>query len=253
MDNQIRVIGQLGDTPIIVRGLTWLPLTQLVTFLAMLIHGRRGSPQRPKGDRLLLAGMTTAAILGSEWAHNLAHLTAAHLIRKPMDELQIILGMPRCIYYRLDDPQVTPRQHLLRSAAGPLLNASFLPLLCGLRQASQPGSLARALWDKAVGMNLFLATVSWLPIPGIDGGPMLKWSLVEKGYSPQEADGIVRHVNGPLAAVLGLGSAVALRRRKGLIAVLLGLLAGTALGVFMGWIDETKMITSTNSQRTAAS
>lgn len=252
MDHQVRVLGQLGDTPVIVRGLTWLPFTQLATFLVMVWHGRRRSPNRPAGDRIAIAGMTTTAMLSSEWAHNLAHLTVANQIRKPMDELQIILGMPRCIYHDLDDTEVSPRQHILRAAAGPLFNASLLPLLSMLRRGSQPGSLARELWDAAVGMNVFLATVSLLPIPGIDGGPILKWTLVNHGHTPSDADQVVRQVNGPIAAILGLGSALAYLRGKRFIALLFGLLSGSALAVFLGWIEETKLNNSTIAQRKRA-
>jgi Zn-dependent protease len=248
MDNQSRVIGKLGSTPIIVRGLTWLPLAQLATFLGMIWYRHHRSPERPPGARVASAAMTTNAILGSEWAHNLAHLVVAHRLRKPMDELQIILGMPRCIYYDLEDIAVTPRQHILRALAGPLFNASLLPLLKRLRQTSPPGSVAHDLWDAALGMNLFLATVSLLPIPGIDGGPILKWTLVEYGQNPQQADQIVRRLNGPLAVLLGLGGLLAYLRKKRFIAVLLGLLSGTALGVFLGWIQESEILQSPRAQ-----
>jgi len=249
MNHQLRVLGQLGDTPVVVRGLTWLPFTQLATFLVMVWYDRRRSPEHSTSDHILIAGMKTAVILGSEWAHNLAHLTAAHHIRKPMDELQIILGMPRCIYHDLEDADVSPRQHIQRAAAGPLLNASLLPLLSTLRRGSHPGSLARELWDAAVGMNIFLSTVSLLPIPGIDGGAILKWSLVNQGRSPTQADGIVRQVNGPLAAILGLGSVLAYLRGKRFVALLLGALAGSAMGVFLGWIKESELLQSPNSRR----
>ncbi|TFH35792.1 MAG: hypothetical protein E4G99_06510, partial [Anaerolineales bacterium] len=246
MENNLRVIGKLGDTPVLVTGITWLPVTQLASFLGLLWYDQRRSPGRTNCEHVAFAGMTTAAILGSEWAHNLAHLTVAHQIGQPMDEMRIYAGMPRCIYYDLDDHAVTPRQHVIRAAAGPLFNASMLPLLTTLRQQSRPGSLVRELWDAAVGMNLFLATVSLLPIPGIDGGPLLKWTLVKQGRSPQAADRVVRQVNGPLAAILGLASALAYLGGKRLLALLLGLLSGTALGVSRGWIQETKILNPPN-------
>jgi Zn-dependent protease len=249
MDTEPRIVGHFWETPVLVRGVTWLPVAQLATFLVMFWYAKQRSPERPIGQRLCIAGMTTAAILGSEWAHNMSHLVVAHAIHKPMDEFQILLGMPRCIYFDLDDPDVTPRQHIQRSLAGPLLNTGLLPLLIHLRRSSVPGSLARELWDTAVGMNIFLATVSLLPIPGIDGGPILKWSLVEGGYSPQEADQTVRRVNGPLAAILGIGALLAYLRRKRFLALLLGLLSGSALGVFLGWIKESDILQSTKTGR----
>ena len=111
--------------------------------------------------------------------------------------------------------------------------------------------MARELWDTAVGVNLFLATASLLPIPGIDGGPILKWSLVEQGYSIRESDEVVRQANGALAALLGLGSALAYLKRKRFLAILLGALAGTALGIFLGFIKESEMLQSPNIRSTS--
>jgi Zn-dependent protease len=188
-------------------------------------------------------------MLASEWAHNLSHLAAAHKLGKPMDELHIILGMPRCIYFNLDDTDVAPLEHIQRSIAGPLLNAAVLPLLVRLRQGCDPGSMACELWDAAIGMNIFLATVSLLPIPGIDGGPMLKWGLVERGYLPGQADETVRRVNGLLALILGAGALLAKARKKHFLSLLLGALASTALGVFFGWIKETEILQSSNIRK----
>ncbi len=249
MDMTPRILYHLWETPIIVRGMTWLPITQVGAFLAMYGYGRHRSPGRPLHERIVMASVTSSIMLGSEWAHNLAHLVMAHQLGKPMDELHILFGMPRCIYFDLDDPLVTPRQHILRSLAGPLFNASLLPLLSRLRKDSEAGSMARELWDAAVGMNIFLATVSLLPIPGIDGGPMLKWTLVERGHQPDTADEIVRQVNGPLALLLGLGALIAFLRKKRFLASLLGMLSASALGVFLGWIRESKVLQLSNGRR----
>jgi Zn-dependent protease len=252
MAEEVRVVGYLGDTPVVVRGHTWLPLTQLATFLVIFWYNSRRSMKRSMGERIALAGLTSTAILGSEWAHNLAHWTISHKLHKSMDEFQILFGMPRCIYYDLNDPAVTPHQHILRSLAGPLLNASLIPLLVRLRKGCQPGSMAHEIWDAAVGMNVFLATVSLLPIPGIDGGPILKWSLVDQGKTPEQADQVVQNINGPLAVLLGLGSIFAYLRRKRFWALLLGMLSSLALGVFLGWIQESEILQSTSSGRRAS-
>jgi Zn-dependent protease len=248
----VRIVGYLGETPVVVRGHTWLPLTQLATFLVMFWYKSQHPSQRPMGERLVFAGLASTAILGSEWAHNLAHWTISQKLHKPMDEFQILFGMPRCIYYDLNDPNVTPHQHILRSLAGPLLNASLIPLLVRLRKDSQPGSVAHEIWDSAVGMNVFLAIVSLLPIPGIDGGPILKWSLVDQGKTPEQADQVVQNINGPLAVLLGLGSIFAYLRRKRFWALLLGMLSSLALGVFLGWIQESEILQSTSSGRRAS-
>jgi Zn-dependent protease len=244
-----RVIGHIWETPVIVRGNTWLPATQIGAFLAMFWYGKQRSPERPLHHQVILAGMSSSVMLGSEWAHNLSHLVIAHKIGKPMDEFHILFGMPRCIYYELDDPNVLPRQHIQRSLGGPLLNASVLPLLLRLRQQSKPGSLAYELWHAAVSMNLFLATVSFLPIPGIDGGPIVKWILVKEGYTPHEADRAVQRVNGPLAVLLGISALISWAKKKRFYALLFGILSGSALGVYMGWIKESEILQSTYHRR----
>ena len=249
MDLNSRIIGYLWETPILVNSKTWFPASQLGAFLLMFWYGQHRAQGRPLHKQVLLAGMTSSVILGSEWAHNLSHLIGAHVLGKPMDEMHIIFGMPRCIYFDLDDPQVRPQQHIQRSLAGPLFNAALLPLLSQLRRGSAPGSMARELWDAAVAMNIFLVTASMLPIPGIDGGPILKWSLVQRGLEPDQADVIVRRVNGPLAVLLALGALLAFLRKRRFLSALLGVLSGSALGVYASWIKESEILQLSNARR----
>ena len=158
--------------------------------------------------------LMTMIVLGSEWCHNLAHAFAARAIGKPMDQIRIMLGMPRCVYHDLNDPDVKPNEHVIRALGGPLINALFLPLAWLVRQLTTEGTPARQAANLAVGTNLFLSTVSLLPIPGIDGGPILKWSLVERGRSVEEAEEAVRSVNGPLALAAALLAGLAFRTEK---------------------------------------
>jgi hypothetical protein len=113
-----------------------------------------------------------------------------------------------------------------------------------MRRSSEAGSIAQDIWDAALKTNLFLSTVSLLPVPGIDGGPILKWSLVDQGATPQEANEMVRRVNGPLALLLGAGALLASLQKRRLLALLLGALAGSALGVFLGLIRESEIFQS---------
>ena len=77
-----------------------------------------------------------------------------------------------------------------------------------------------------------------LPIPGIDGGPLLKWSLVERGKSIKEADETVRKVNGPLALCLGLFSSRAFAKKNILLGFFSMMLGVISLAVFSGWLKE---------------
>jgi Zn-dependent protease len=182
--------------------------------------------------------MTMAAVLGSEWLHNLAHAAAAQLVGKPMDALRITWGMPLAVYYDLNDPDVTPREHIFRALGGPLFNACLLVPLIGLRRMAGTGTVAREVTDAAVGMNLFLSTASLLPIPGIDGGPVLKWALVQRGYTIEEADEEVREVDRRLGVVLSAAGAIAFRKRRLLLGAILSMFGAIAMATGYGLIEE---------------
>jgi Zn-dependent protease len=179
-------------------------------------------------------------VLGSEWCHNLAHAAVARWIGKPMDAIRITWGMPLLVYYDIEDENVTPRQHILRALGGPAFNALALCAALPLRRSVGPESVNRELLDIAVATNAFLLSVGLLPLPGIDGGPILKWTLVERGRSPKEADEVVRRVDGFLGAALGLVAAAALKKRRWFLGALCLQLAAVALGVALGLLKEQK-------------
>jgi Zn-dependent protease len=182
-----------------------------------------------------------SVLLGSEWCHNLAHAYAAYTTGKPMDKIKILWGMPRCVYEDINDPSVTPRQHVHRSLGGPIFN--FITLLAATiaRFFTRPSSISREVANVAVGTNAFLSTVSFLPIPGIDGGPILKWSLVKRGYEVDEADEQVRVVNGLLSLIMASVSGIAFRKEKRFIGILSLLLSIVSFGVFARWIQEERL------------
>ena len=80
--------------------------------------------------------------------------------------------------------------------------------------------------------------ISLLPIPGIDRGPILKWSLVERGKTIEEADQVVQKANGPLAVFLSLFSSWAFFTRKILLGFFSLMLGITSLTIFAGWLKE---------------
>lgn len=177
-------------------------------------------------------------VLGSEWCHNLAHLLASNWIGKPMDTMRIQAGIPRCIYHEINDQDVTPRQHIARSLGGPVINSLLLALAGKVKTISKPNSILGETSKTAYQSNLFLSLISLLPIPGIDGGPILKWSLVESGKTIEEADQVVQKVNGPLAVFLGLFSSWAFFNKKKLLGFFCLMLGLTSLSIFAGWLKE---------------
>jgi len=235
------ILGRLGETPITVGGLTWFPAIQLLLWVIMTRLSRKNKPDKGFFWHISEGASTSSALLGAEWCHNLAHVYLANRIGKPMDELRIQMGMPRCIYNEINDREVSPRQHIVRSLGGPLINLVLIPVAALIKYTSKPGSITRETANVFLKTNKFLFTVSLLPIPGIDGGTILKWSLVDKGYEIEKADQVVQNVNGLLSIILGLFSSWSFLKNKKLLGIFSGLLALISLGVFTGLIEEDEM------------
>jgi hypothetical protein len=77
-----------------------------------------------------------------------------------------------------------------------------------------------------------------LPIPGIDGGPILKWSLVERGHRPEKADELVMAVDRAVGPALGVVAGVAFKKRRWLLGTILAGFAALALAVGFGYVKE---------------
>lgn len=233
-----QTIGWLGQTAVTRRGMSWLPVSQFLAWGWFSKASRQRNPEISWLRAGLEGFFQMLVMLGSEWGHNLAHLGASHLAGKPMDQFRIQLGMPRCVYHELEDQDVAPREHLARALGGPIFNFVALIFASVARRLTKketiPGMTARTAW----GTNLFLTVISLFPIPGIDGGPILKWSLVERGKTPRQADEVVRKVNGPLALLLGLFSSGAFLRKKPTLGFFSLMLGGISLAVFAGWLKE---------------
>jgi Zn-dependent protease len=236
--DEVTTIGKVFGTPLVVKGKNWLPLTELAVWAVMAWLAGRGHPDRSWWQRLGIGALTTIVILGSEWCHNLAHAAAAQLVGKPMDALRIVWGMPLVVYYDIGDETVTPREHILRALGGPVCNALLLPFALIFRRFTRENSAWRDVADAAVGMNTFLSTGSLLPIPGIDGGPILKWSLVGRGHTPEAADETVKGVDRVMSAGLGFAAGLAFHRRRWLLGSILALFAALALALGIGLVEE---------------
>lgn len=130
---------------------------------------------------------------------------------------------------------------MIRSLGGPLINLVMIPLTALAKFLTKPDTIARETVKAAFQTNVFLSAVSLLPIPGIDGGPILKWSLVEKGYEIEEADQVIQRVNGPLSFILGIFSSWAFLNKKNFAGVLSALLALISLAVFTGKLKEDEI------------
>jgi hypothetical protein len=232
-----RIVARPFGTPLILQGWIWLPASEFIAWL--VLSKLSGKPGRSGWMRLLVGALKMAAALGSEWGHNLAHAAASRAIGKPMDELRVYSGMPRVVFHEIHNCAVTPNQHILRALGGPVFNAGLWALFRLLQSVTRPGSLGREISDVGVGTNAFLTLGGALvPIPGLDGGSLLKWGLVKGGQSVMQADQTVRRVNAPLAPILGAAGLLAWHKQRWL-GVFLGMLGATALAVAAGWLKES--------------
>lgn len=229
-------IGKVFSTALVIRGKTWLPLTEIIVWLFMTFVDHRRHPNRSAASHVSTGALTTFVILVSEWVHNLAHAAAARLVGKPMDYMRIQWGMPRCIYKNIHDLSVTPREHILRSLGGPLINAFSLPFWLFIKRSARPESTALDVAEAGLAMNTFLSTFSLLPTPGIDGGPILKWGLVSRGIAPQKADDLVLQTNRFTAIGLTAASALLFKKKVWLPSAVCALMA------VISWLVGYKVI-----------
>ena len=237
-DEEVDLIGHVFEAPLVSKGWTWLPLTQLFTWAIMVREAGRKHPEWDWPTRLEVGGYTMGAILGSEWCHNLAHAAVSKWLGKPVDCIRVTWGMPLLVYFDTEDPDVTPRQHIIRSLGGPAINAIFLGIAILLKPVTHPNSKAREFIDTLIGMNIFLTSGGMLPIPYIDGGTALKWTLVEKGHTSQEADETLKKVNAVTAVGLGVSAAAAFKKKQRFLGGIFAMFAATSLLIATNLLNE---------------
>ena len=184
-------------------------LVLLATVLGVVTWvGFRRHPKRKLGEGLLVGVASFVALVVVEWGHAFAHIISARFAGAPMDELRITAGMPRTLYL---NNAVPPNVHRMRALGGPIFNTlGFLLSLTIYRTASRT-SVARELagWS-AIGHGLLLL-MSLTPLPTVDGGTLLKWTLVARGRSEAEADALVDRVDrrmGILGVILRIASSL---------------------------------------------
>ncbi|MFN2237735.1 MAG: hypothetical protein ACK2U1_26175 [Anaerolineales bacterium] len=237
-DEIVNQIGSVFDAPLVIKGWTWFPLTEVMVLGIMTREAGRLHPERSWLTRLGAALLTMPVILGSEWCHNLAHAAAAKIVGHPADAIRITWGMPLLVYYDIEDNDVTPRTHMVRALGGPVINAFFFGMALILSRLITKETIARDVINAALGMNAFLVLAGLLPIPGIDGGAVLKWALVDQGQTPSQADEIIRKVDIATAATLGTGAALAFKRHKRFLGGIFAMFAGIALVTGVGLLRE---------------
>jgi hypothetical protein len=224
---------RIFDTPIKVK-VTFLifivPLWIGITWLGLYWHPGRGF-----WPGVLVGFVTVLLLLIAEFGHAIAHIFSARHAGAPMDEIQISaeMGMPRTLYW---NNEVSPDVHRMRAMGGPLFNLLGL-LLSLLIYAVVPGnSIAAELatWS-AVGHGLLLI-MSLAPVPMVDGGTLLKWTLVARGKSVTEADVIVRRVDWGMGIAAGIVGVVLIAMQIWIVGVILVVVGAVVIGIALGKI-----------------
>ncbi len=171
----------------------------------------RGRSERTWPARLLVGALSAGSLAAADFGHAMAHTISAERAGAPMDEIRISMGMPRTIYF---DNEVPPHVHRMRALGGPIFSLIGLLTSLLLRLVAPRSSVVHEVagWS-SVGHGFILGG-ALAPLPFVDGGTILKWTLVERGCTPAQADTIVRKVDlviGGTAAMAGV--ALAARRR----------------------------------------
>jgi hypothetical protein len=193
---EIPTLFTVWDTPVKVHpGI----MANLAALWGLLVWwaGRR-QPERPWPLRIALGFLETLVLLSADVGHAMAHIVSARFAGAPMDEIVVSSGMPRTLYC---DNDVLPRVHRLRALGGPIYSALGLLLSLVLRALSPRGTAMREITDASCLGHGFILLGSLAPLPFVDGGCLVKWTLVEAGRSEAEADALVKTVD------LALGTA----------------------------------------------
>ncbi len=113
--------------------------------------------------------------------------------------------MPRTLYW---NNEVSPDVHRMRAIGGPIFNVLGLLLSAVIYAVARGNPIIRELatWS-AVGHGWILLA-ALLPLPIVDGGTLLKWTLVARGRTEKEADEMIRRVDwvlGIVGGIIGVG------------------------------------------------
>jgi hypothetical protein len=208
--NDLPTLFTVWSTPVKVQPAVLANLAALWGFLAWWAGRQR--PQRPWILRLGISFLQTLVLLSADVGHALAHIISARFAGAPMDEILVSSGMPRTIYH---DQDVPPRVHRLRAMGGPIFSACGLLVSLLLRVLTPRGSAMREITDSSCLGHGFILLGSLAPLPFVDGGSLVKWTLVEGGRSESEADKLVRAVDLTLGTACAITGVLVATTRRG--------------------------------------
>jgi hypothetical protein len=202
-----------------------------VSWLGLYWH-----PERKLWQGLLIGLITSAVLLLAEFGHALAHIFSARYAGAPMDEVLVSSDMPRTIYRNND---VAPKVHRMRALGGPIYNMAGFLISIAIFEVSPHGSLLHELmaWS-ALGHGL-LIIMSLAPVPMVDGGSILKWTLVERGRTEKAADDMVRQIDWAFGTILVLIGVTLIFIRSWIIGLIFLGVGGLVFGIAAGKVRWT--------------
>ena len=218
-------------TPVQVKPVVLVNLAVLwaaATWIGLCQHPGRGF-----WTGLLVGFVAMILLLIADFGHALAHIFSARHAKAPMDEILISAGMPRTVYR---DNEVSPAAHRMRAIGGPVFSALGLLISLAIYGLASSGSVVRELaaWS-AIGHGfIFLGSI--LPLPIVDGGTILKWTLVERGKTEAEADDILNRTSRLLGLIAGAIGAGLLLARVWIIGLVLMAVGGIIIAAASGRI-----------------
>lgn len=190
-------VGTAGGVEIVV-GVSWLLLLPVVA-LGVFAGIDPGSGSIVA--RAVVAGTGSLLLWASVVAHELGHAAAARRHGIVVDRVVVfLLGG----YSEMDLDPAHPQQEWRIAAAGPIASGSVALVLAAVALlAPASGGLDRMLLLLAA-VNAGVAVFNSVPAFPLDGGRMLRASLVHRGRLPVEAERIAKRAG----MVLGLGIAI---------------------------------------------
>jgi hypothetical protein len=194
---------RLFNTPIKIKLVVLVNVIALWAVTSLI--GRYFHPERDLLVSIIIGFFAMLLLLIADIGHAIGHILSARRSGAPMDEILVSSGMPRTVYANDD---VSPRAHIIRALGGPAFSALglLLSLVALALGSSVPIVFELALWSTVGHGFIFLGCL--LPLPIVDGGSILKWSLVRRGMTEAHADRRIRLLNGIIGCVciaVGIG------------------------------------------------
>jgi len=197
LNGKHKTLFNFNDVEVKVRSSFWLAPISLWIFLTCLSGRHR--EDRPISLNLLIGAVGTVIAMAADIGHALAHSFSAKFAAAPMDEVRLGLDMPRTIYYNND---IEPRQHILRALGGPIFSAIGFLVSIIWRLLSPARSISRHLADISCISHGFILLGAFFPHPAVDGGTLLKWTLIDRGKELEEVEKITRNASAGFFIIL---------------------------------------------------